>query len=65
MVEFVADAAGVELQYTSDRPGNGWVWIWVWVWQELHDHGEMTISRVFTFETGDRCGSWRARARAL
>jgi len=47
MVEFVADAAGVELQYTSDRPSNGWVW------QELHDHGEVTISRVFTFETGD------------
>ena len=47
MVEFVADAAGVELQYTSDRPGNGWVW------RELRDHGEVTISRMFTFETRD------------
>jgi hypothetical protein len=47
LVKFVADAAGVELQYTSDRPGNGWVW------RELRDHGGVTISRMFTFEPGD------------
>lgn len=47
MVEFVADAVGVELRYSADRPGNGWVW------RQLRDHGEVTISRVFTFETGD------------
>ena len=47
MVEFVTDAAGVELNYAADRPGNGWVW------RELRDHGEVTISRIFTFEASD------------
>jgi hypothetical protein len=47
LVDFVISASAVVLTYQSEQPGNGWVW------KELTDHGNVTLSKVFTFERGD------------
>jgi hypothetical protein len=47
MVDFDVSESGVVLTYRADQAGNGWVW------RELHDHGEVTLSRLFVFERRD------------
>lgn len=44
MIDFAVDNDGLILKCSSESWDNGWVW------NELKDHGEVTISRVFTLE---------------
>lgn len=47
MIDFVISASGVVLTYRAESRDNGWVW------RNLRDHGNVTLSRVFTFERRD------------
>ncbi len=47
MIDFSVDEAGVEFLYTGEIGGNAWTW------RELSDHGQVTISKVFSFERTD------------
>lgn len=47
MISFKADGKGVTLEYEPDFGGESWVA------RQLEQHGEVTLSRVFTFERSD------------
>lgn len=47
MAEFVITSDNLIYNYIAEQRDNGWVW------RELQDHGSVTLSRTFHFETGD------------
>ena len=47
MLDFEVSETGVEVVCATDFGSNAWAWA------ELRDHGEVTLSRVFTFERED------------
>ena len=47
MIEFDVDRDGLILKHSPEMQGSDWIW------EQLKTDGEVTISRVFTFERGD------------
>lgn len=49
MLNFKTTATGVELEYEADK----WTGGAKWVWDDLTAHGEVCLSQVFCFDSGD------------